>query len=187
MKSCFVNKKSLALLAASSLNDANVSEVKEHLESCSECRAYYEAVARVIRQHQSAARQLKQRVPEHVLENVKAAIRQSRPASSKGKFELVPFWRPWMTAGLAMCLLGLILFRWDNHPVKTSVRPVGRTTTVSTAVPKLSAPLPEMMRYRRAVSRSVDEFDRILNEEAKIGFRENDGPLKWSQLDLAAK
>ena len=171
MKPCWRYKKSVALLAASVLTDAEAAQVKSHLCHCVGCREYFTEIALVCEERRAAERELPSAQPSFGLTprllRKREPIRFSSPAW---------FGRPipkWLLG--AAWAAGLALLAW----VLVGPRPLdnsGPTTAVNRAFLPSNAgnasPGSKLIHYRLAVNRSVDDLNRLLDREASTNMRD---------------
>lgn len=170
MKPCAENRKSLALLAAAVLHEAEAAAIREHLCRCPACLDYFVEMSVLCDAHRDAAG----RLPEAILRpaflrRVSLAIR-GKPSGWRGIIA--------MAAGrrLARVATSMLLVTFGAWALATRLFPAnqGGPSAIRATITKPDATIsgPAWITYRLALNRSPEALDLLLNREAARGFAE---------------
>ncbi|HTH47854.1 MAG TPA: hypothetical protein VMB21_10115 [Candidatus Limnocylindria bacterium] len=164
MKACATHREAVALLASSALGDEESGPLKEHLQACPSCRAYFAEISAICVAHAEAVRALPAAADRPQLyHRVATAIRPSaRPSEARGWAALLG--RPWQLAGAAGLLLAAVGSWSLLRPAPSPVPLPARSTAASVASPESVGP--QFLAYRLALNRSPEAFERLLTAEA---------------------
>lgn len=187
MKTIPCDSKALALLAADALPAADAERLRRHLASCPDCAAGYRQLAATCAVHQATARELPAaELPERVLRNVGAAVREGKTGSTR----LWPFrggWnRGWALAGVAAGVVVLLVLRSEWRSSEPTPRPAVATSRRPIDGPEDAGPVKaadtRLLSLRRALNQSDAAFDGLLTAQASVYRRESTPVYRAGQL-----
>lgn len=169
MNPCARNRKQIAWLAAGALEGREANELRAHLETCADCRQYFEEMSRVTTTLAAAQTTPDIQTSEAFHRRVARALRveESRPASGA----LAAFvqrtlwnWRIALPVASASIVVIVGVFLSLRHP-DTAPRPRSPAEVASVPQPKTDVP-PTLANYQIMANRSFDEFDDLLTRQA---------------------
>ncbi|MBL9170107.1 MAG: hypothetical protein JNN07_20400 [Verrucomicrobiales bacterium] len=186
MKPCPQHRKSIALFAAGSLSSAASAPVQEHLDLCPGCKEYHQEILTLCQRQTEAADHLQPAtLPTQIYERVALEIRNSTPLASPPC--LVDPRRSWLPRfAAAAAVLALLIGAWKFDRSGTAVLPpaVDRVTSMASgANPAMIENDSSLGYYRKTVIRSLDDLDRLVNQQADrvegfaVSLRLNQGLL----------
>jgi anti-sigma factor RsiW len=168
MKPCRQHRKSIALFAANSLSPSESELVQAHLDRCAPCKDYHAQILAVCQRQTKAAAHLQTVVlPTRVYDRVAQEIENSTAVAPTTLVTPLRTWLPRVAA--AALVLALIIGAWKfdrsstqvlSHQVDPSISAVTATS------PSTSENHTSLGFYRKTVIRSLDDLDRLVNQQA---------------------
>jgi hypothetical protein len=163
MNPCLMNKKRIALLASNDLEPEKAQRLRKHLRVCPGCQQYWNDIQEVCREQTWAA----DYVPDFESDKLLHRRLKEQLARQTSGF-LATQWIGMLSrrvAGwkLAVATVAIVLgFAFFPARKQSNVVPrvAGVAPNVSVTAPNME---PTMSAYRRALTRSFDEFDQFLN------------------------
>jgi hypothetical protein len=167
MKLCLNKRKSIALLAANSLADREKRELKNHLDSCERCRAYFEEITSVTRKLQLTQSPTCEQPSEMFHRNLMGALvgakRESAWADLWANIEAALNGRLVLPAAVAVALTMTVWFAVAPRRSAPIPAPVAfRNIAAPRPKPDLQ---PTFANYEMALHQSVDKLDELLTEQ----------------------
>jgi len=170
MKPCVEMKERIALFAASAIPADEAAALREHIENCAGCRAYWEGVRMVCHQHGARGRQWPEAVPSHdfhgrLVRRIEEHVsRRSWFRWSSEAFAWAAFPRWAMAASFAL-IVALTVIWWSLSRPSSEDRRLAVTNPANVPIFNVMRPLPSLARYRQVLNKSVDELDALLTRE----------------------
>ena len=163
MKPCLQNRKQIALMTLEFLDPPEAARLREHLQSCAGCRAYFDELLQI--QVKLTAPKMEETLSTETFHRkLSTRLKQENAPSGVGNF--FSAFRAWRTAmalaGAAAVILG-IFWAVQNHspspaPV-SAVAPMVSTETISSDSP------PTAGNYHMVANQSLDKLDELLNRQ----------------------
>jgi anti-sigma factor RsiW len=167
MKPCRRNRKRITWLAVDALDAAEAQKLREHIETCDECRCYFEAMTRLAERVESAQPGPEPGFSQRLHRRVLGALRsrQQRAGILSGLMNrMQPGWRFGLigATAIAVAIVALLALQRPSHSVP--VRPEHpQTTRPEVAGVDVD---PTVANYRIAANHSFEQMDRLLQREA---------------------
>ncbi len=183
MKPCRENQKLIAWLALDALESSPAGRLRTHLQTCPNCRGYFEELRRVMDVLDSAQPRSEVTASAAFHQRLTRAVENEPRTGSLLRFwrEAFAGWRvglPWAGAALAL-LVGWALLR--HAPL--NFKHEGVTQIASLAADSE----PTMASYEKVASQSFDAFDQLLTRRGdKSALSVPSIPMyRLKQLELA--
>ena len=164
MKPCLKHRKRIAWMALEALDQPEAGRLREHLQSCAGCRAYFEELTQ-IKVKLTAARTDPQETPSEAFHHKLAArLEREKPRSAVG--DLLSGFRAWRAAiplaGAAVVIVGIYWAVQDHSHQPAPPRPVGPVVSKG----KINGDLPPTVaNYNMVANQSLDKLDDLLNRQ----------------------
>jgi hypothetical protein len=166
MKPCFGKRKLLAWLALGELDESRARNLQSHVQTCAGCRRYLEDLS-CLRQELAAAEATPAHDPSASFH--RKWVSRLKEEHRRSRWQMLterPAWRvalPTLGGAAILVMVALaFLSRQPRIPAPVVVRQAQATQTAQGR--DLS---PSVANYRRAVNRSLDEFDDLLTAQAQ--------------------
>jgi hypothetical protein len=168
MKAC--NKKALALWSVGALPPEAQHECEAHLNHCFACREEYRAlsvVADSFNKHAAALPEVDGAIRLHRSIERRVHEESSGQNSLDTGFNMQRWWLGLAVPAVAALALILLWSSNQKQPLTPQAPQVTQVTSpVSLPLGKIATPpSPSFSNYRSATRRSLDEFDRLLDEQ----------------------
>lgn len=193
-KNC--NRQAITWLAAGALEPAEAEAVRRHIAHCPRCREQLDAMTTVCAEHQSAANGLREaHLPGRVHHRVATAIR-GRGAGYRATRWNIP-WLAGLGAASALGLLLLLGWAVGLRPTPNDATQATDPNRVATSTTRPTIPVPiagtdpadapevgttRVLVFRRALHRSEEEFDRLLDAGHGPSAGREPGPYRLGSV-----
>lgn len=177
MKPCPKNRKLIALLSVSGLEDSSAKALRAHFEECPGCRGYLQEISNVVKNLSAANLEESFTTSPGFHRKVMDSLRNETPASKSLLSWLQWPWRQWgvarpIVAGFVVVLATLIAWQWPaGNP--SPVPPISRAPSRPTAY---TEPQPTMANYQMVANRSLEELDELLSRQGSRCFPSSPNP-----------
>jgi hypothetical protein len=168
MKPCFSKRKLIAWLALGELDARGAQDLRAHLETCTGCRRYFEAISGVARRLTAADTQSNLEASASFHRTLMGRLRE-QPAGSF--WSTLAGWRPecrlsWRVALTATAVL--LILAWGllpRHRDDSSSRRAGHPAPERLVLARDLSPT--VANYQQVASRSLDDLDELLGAQAR--------------------
>ena len=152
-------------MALEALNQPEAGRVREHLQSCAGCRAYFEELTQIKMNLTATATDRQEAQSSDVFHRkLLARLEKEKPRSAVG--DLLSGFRAWRAAiplaGAAAVIVGIYWAVQDHPHQPAPPRPVGPVVSKG----KINGDLPPTVaNYHMVANQSLDKLDDLLNRQ----------------------
>jgi hypothetical protein len=165
MKPCLKYKKRIAWMALEALEEPEAGRLRDHLQSCAGCRAYFEELAQIkVKLTAAGTDPQETRSSEAFHRKLVARMEKEKPQSAVG--DLLSGIRAWRAAiplaGAAAVIVGILWAVQEQSHQPAPPRPVGPVVSKG----KINGDLPPTIaNYDMVANQSLDKLDDLLNRQ----------------------
>jgi hypothetical protein len=172
MKPCSKNRKPLALLAIDALEASRATELREHLEVCPNCRAYFDEIGNV-------AKSFSELSPEKNSSLSTSASFHNKVVNAIRETEAGSFWSKLYDSlrsspnflrfapGVVAAAMLVIIFAALLHPKPDIQQGIVPKATSPAAIKSDKLPSPTFSNYQLVASRSLEDLDQLLTRQSQ--------------------
>jgi anti-sigma-K factor RskA len=163
MNSCASNRKLIVWQTLNALDGRQTRQLREHLETCADCRRYMAEISNVTENLAAAETNPAIQASENFHRSVAQRLRAAQPASFGERLAAhlrngASSWRVAALVATVLVLIGVILATWPRPSLAPSP---------ALALESDNDLAPTLANYERAADQSLEKFDALLTRQSR--------------------